>query len=202
MADATSKRHRLTIPILALLAFAALVAAGSLLWQSLQETRDASIGGSFTLTDADGRVVSDADFRGKYLLVYFGYTYCPDICPTTMADLGIALRKMGPAADSLQPLFITVDPDRDTPEVLKRYTAQFSPRLLGLTGTLAQIKKVEKSYKVYTERHTTGPGSDDYLMDHSSLYYLMDPEGHFVAVLDAGQPSDALAEDIRQHMEE
>ncbi len=137
----------------------------------------AAIGGPFTLEDGAGKTVTDADFRGKYMLVYFGYTFCPDVCPTTLNDVAQAMDKLGARADRVRPVFITVDPGRDTPEVVRQYTAAFSPRLVGLTGSQAQITAVEREYRVYAAQHRTGPGPADYTMDHSSVLYLMDAKG-------------------------
>jgi len=120
--------------IIGLLVALLLLGIGGFLWLN-GEAGGPVVGGPFTLVSGDGHTVTDRDFRGKYLLVYFGYTYCPDVCPTTLNAVAGALDKLGSTADRLQPLFITVDPRRDTPEVIKQYTAAFSPRLLGLTGT-------------------------------------------------------------------
>lgn len=122
-----------------------LLGTGTFLWLN-GNAGGPTVGGPFTLESSSGHAVSDRDFRGKYMLVYFGYTYCPDVCPTTLNAVADALDRMGKRADDLQPLFITVDPRRDTPAVMKQYTAAFSPRLLGLTGTDAQIAAVAKEY--------------------------------------------------------
>ena len=182
---------------------ALLVAGGVGLWAfgtpaSLQEA--ASIGGPFTLVDGAGHTVTDANFRGKYMLVYFGYSFCPDVCPTTLNDVALALDKLGPAADRLQPIFITVDPARDTPDVVRQYTAAFSPRLRGLTGTAAQIATVAKEYRVYYAQHRTGPGPGDYTMDHSSILYVMDPAGHFAGIIRADEDPDAMAADLKKFL--
>jgi protein SCO1/2 len=162
--------------------------------------RIAAIGGPFTLTNGAGKTVTDRDFRGKYMLVYFGYTFCPDVCPTTLNDVAQALDKLGPKANRLQPLFITVDPARDTPKVMRAYTAAFTPRLEGLTGTAAQIAAVAKEYRVYYARHQTGPNPGDYTMDHSSILYLMNPKGQFVGVISASEGPDAMAHDLTKDM--
>ncbi len=159
-----------------------------------------SIGGPFELTDSAGHAVTDRSWPGKFLLVYFGYTYCPDVCPTTLNAIAAALDKIGAQADRLQPLFITVDPRRDTPKVLADYTAAFTPRLIGLTGSAEQIAKVTREYRVYYAEHKTGPGPDDYTMDHSSIVYLMAPDGQFVAVLSAEAQADAMAAQLLQHL--
>jgi len=156
------------------------------------------IGGPFALVDGDGHTVTDGDFRGKYLLVYFGYTYCPDVCPTTLNAVAGALDRLGKKAERLQPLFITVDPRRDTPAVIKQYTAAFTPRLLGLTGTATQIAAVAKEYRVYYAEHRTGPGPDDYSVDHSSILYLMGPDGRFVAPIRADETGAEIAADLNK----
>lgn len=155
-----------------------------------------AIGGPFTLANAAGKQVTDRDFRGKYLLVYFGYTYCPDVCPTTLTTLSAALPMLGTKADRVQPLFITVDPKRDTPVVIGQYAAAFGPRIIGLTGTGEQIAAVEKEYRVYAAEHRTGPGPNDYSMDHSSIIYLMAPDGRFIAPIRADADSTTMAAEI------
>jgi len=158
------------------------------------------LGGQFTLEDGTGKQVSDRDFRGKYMLVYFGYTFCPDVCPTTLNEVADAMDRLGAKADRLQPIFITVDPKRDTPAVVKEYAAAFSPRLIGLTGTPEQIAKVAKEYRVYYAEHRTGPGPNDYSMDHSSILYLMGPDGRFVAPIRSDEGGEELAKDLGKLM--
>jgi protein SCO1/2 len=159
-----------------------------------------SIGGPFTLIDAEGKPVTDRDFLGKYMLMFFGFTFCPDVCPTTLAKMAAALDKLGAKADRVQPLFITIDPRRDTPSVIGPYTAALSSRLIGLTGTAEQIASVEKEYRVYAAEHRTGNGPNDYTMDHSGIVYLMGPDGRFVAVIRADDDADAMAADIAKHL--
>ena len=156
----------------------------------------AAIGGPFTLEDGAGKTVTDLNFRGKYMLVYFGYTFCPDVCPTTLNDVAQALDKLGPRQDRIQPLFITVDPARDTPAVVQQYAAAFSPRLIGLTGTPDQVAAVAREYRVYYAPHKTGPNPGDYTMDHSSILYLMDPSGQFVGIVRADEGPDKMAADL------
>ncbi len=139
------------------------------------------VGGAFTLTGQDGQTVSDKDFAGKYLLVYFGYTSCPDMCPTGLQSMSRALDMMGPSADKVQPLFITVDPARDTPKRLKEYDSSFHPKIIGLTGSTDQIAAVAKEYQVYYKK---GEGDQDYEVDHSSVIYLMSPNGDLVTTFD------------------
>ena len=154
------------------------------------------IGGPFSLIDQDGKAKTDADFAGKYLLVYFGYTYCPDMCPTGLQSMSRALDQLGDGAKTVQPLFITVDPGRDTPTKLKEYIASFHPAIVGLTGSAEQIAAVAKAYQVYYKK---GENVDehDYIMDHSSLIYLMDPQGKFVATFPEEVAPDVLVKALR-----
>jgi protein SCO1/2 len=156
-----------------------------------------TIGGPFTLTAADGTTVTEQTYRGKWLLVFFGFTSCPDTCPTALLEIGAALDKLGPDADKLQPLFITVDPLRDTPAVMENYTQSFDPRIVGLTGTPQQIAAVAQEYGVYYAPRKIGPGVEDYVMDHGSYLYLMDPEGKFVRGFDADTSGGRIAEAVR-----
>jgi protein SCO1/2 len=160
----------------------------------------AAIGGPFTLEGPDGKPVTDEAFRGKVMLVYFGYTFCPDVCPTTLNDVAQALDKLGARADKLAPVFITVDPARDTPAVMKQYTAAFSPRIEGLTGTAEQIKAVAREYRVYYAPHRTGPNPGDYTMDHSSILYVVAPNGQFAGIIRADEGPDAMAADLSKYL--
>ncbi len=152
-----------------------------------------TIGGPFTLSTPDGTTVTDQTYRGKWLLVYFGYTSCPDSCPTALLEIATALEKLGPDAVRVQPLFITVDPQRDTPQVMQQYTQSFDPRIIGLTGTAQQIAAVAHEYGAYYVRHRTGPGAEDYVMDHSTYLYLMNPGGKFVRAFDSDASVDRIA---------
>ena len=155
----------------------------------------ALVGGPIKLTGHDGKVVSDHQFRGKYMLVFFGYTYCPDICPAGLQVMTAALEKLGPKADNIQPLFITIDPERDTVEVMASYVENFHPRLIGLTGTPEEIAAVAKAYRVYYKK----AGDDgDYLMDHSSILYLMDGDGKFAQHFTYSTDASGLAKDIEK----
>jgi protein SCO1/2 len=170
-----------------------LLTAGGYLFLSGAQPAALTVGGPFSLIDGDGKPVTDQTWRGKYMLVYFGYTYCPDVCPTTLTNVATALDKLGSKANEIQPLFITVDPKRDTPAVVKQYAAAFSPRLIGLTGSPQQIAAAAKAYRVYYAEHRTGPGPNDYSMDHSSVLYLMGPDGRFIAPLRADQNGPEIA---------
>jgi protein SCO1 len=179
--------------IIGVLVAVMLLAAGGYLFLSGSQPAALTVGGPFSLIDGDGRPVTDQTWHGKYMVVYFGYTYCPDVCPTTLTNLSDALDKLGAKADRLQPLFITVDPKRDTPPVVKQYAAAFGPRIIGLTGSAEQIAAAAKAYRVYYAEHRTGTGPDDYSMDHSSVLYLMGPDGRFIAPLRADQTGQEMA---------
>lgn len=159
-------------------------------------TGQAPIGGPFALVDDTGKPRRDEDFRGKLMLVYFGYTQCPDACPTTLQALANALDQLGPRAAEVATLFITIDPERDTVDKLKGYAEQFRPDFLGLTGTPEAIAKVAAGYKVYYRKAGAGP---DYLMDHSTIIYLMDRQGRFVTNLAADAPPARMAETIAKY---
>jgi protein SCO1/2 len=198
-ANAERARRRSLLGVAAVILLIGLTASGlySLVGPARAPT---SIGGPFTLVDSSGHTVTSTSWHGKYLLVYFGYTFCPDVCPTTLTTLAAALDRLGPTADRVQPLFITVDPRRDTQAVLAGYTAAFSPRLLGLTGTKDQIAQVTAEYRVYFAKHKTGPGENDYVMDHSSVFYLIAPNGKIVSILSADQQAAAMAAQLSQHL--
>jgi protein SCO1/2 len=181
--------------VVGLLVAVLLLGAGGFLWLT-GSTGGPSVGGPFTLENSSGKTVTDRDFRGKYMLVYFGYTYCPDVCPTTLNAVAAALDKLGPKAKDLSPIFITVDPQRDTPDVMKQYTGAFSPELIGLTGTPDEIARVAKEYRVYYAKHVTGTGPGDYSMDHSSVIYLMGPDGRFIAPIRADGSGDEMAAEV------
>jgi protein SCO1/2 len=179
--------------IIGLLMVVLLIGAGGYIWLSGGTPVGIGVGGPFALVNGDGKAVSDKDFRGKYMLVYFGYTFCPDVCPTTLNAVADAMDRLGPKAERLRPVFITVDPKRDSPAVVKQFAAAFGPRVEGLTGSAAQIATVAKAYRVYYAEHRTGQGPDDYTMDHSSVLYLMGPDGRFIAPIRADMPADQMA---------
>jgi cytochrome oxidase Cu insertion factor (SCO1/SenC/PrrC family) len=155
-----------------------------------------AVGGPFTLTDQNGAKRSSSDFRGKYQLIYFGYSFCPDVCPTTLGVMSQALDKMGIDADRIVPIFITIDPERDSPAVLKSYMAAFGPRFVGLTGSAGEIIGVEKEYRVYAKKQALA-GTSNYGMDHSSVIYLMGPDGRLVSFYDELISPDALEKDLK-----
>jgi protein SCO1/2 len=183
-------------PALAALALAVALLAGPMLAAS--PAAAAAIGGSFALVDQDGRAVTDAQFRGKWLLVFFGYTHCPDVCPTALNTMAEALDALAPAKrDKVQPIFITVDPERDTPAIMKDYVGAFEgANIVGLTGTPTQVSAAEAAYQVHAERHDSEDG--DYTMDHSSMIHIMDPDGHFVAMIYSMMKPERIAERLAQ----
>jgi protein SCO1/2 len=158
----------------------------------------ASIGGPFSLTDQNGRTVTEQDLKGKPFLVFFGYTNCPDFCPTTMFEISEVLKKLGPAADRTRALFITVDPERDTPAALKDYVSSFDPHIIALTGEPEAIAAVAKSYRAYYRKVPLKDGG--YTMDHLVLVYLMDKEGRFVSRFKLDRPIDASAAELRKYL--
>jgi protein SCO1/2 len=189
-----------------LLGLIALTAAGFAgVWLSgarppiLSAYLTSAIGGPFTLVDNNGQTVTDRTYRGKWLLVFFGYTHCPDVCPTTLNSIAAALRQLGPAAASVQPLFITVDPQRDTPRVLANYVRAFDPRIIGLTGTTEQIAAVAREYRVYFSADET-PEQRDYQLDHSAFVYVMNPQGKFVQLFGGATANDKIAARLQQLM--
>jgi protein SCO1/2 len=159
-----------------------------------------AIGGPFTLVSTNGESVTHQTFRGKWLLIFFGYTSCPDLCPTALANVSVALEKFGPDTGRLQPLFITVDPQRDTREVMANYLKSFDARIVGLTGTQAQIDQVTKEYRVYVALDKSEKSGDDYPVSHSGYLYLMDPKGTFVNVIEGKEDGDAIAAWLRKEM--
>jgi protein SCO1/2 len=149
------------------------------------------------LVDQDSKPISDTDLKGKPFLVFFGYTHCPDVCPTTLFEVSEVLRALGNDAEKTRALFITVDPERDTPTVLKDYLSSFDPRLRGVTGDVTQINAVEKSYRVYAKKVPTTAG--DYTMDHTALVYLMDKQGRFIAPFNLKRSPSEAAADLRRY---
>jgi protein SCO1 len=157
-----------------------------------------AVGGPFKLTDHDSKPITDQDLRGNPFLVFFGFTHCPDICPTTMFEVSEVLRALGPEAKGVRALFVTVDPERDTPEKLKDYLSSFDPRVIGVTGDAEAIRSVERAYRVYSKKVPLDGGG--YTMDHTTIVYLMDKEGRFVAPFSLKRrPQDAAA-DLRRYL--
>jgi protein SCO1/2 len=155
-----------------------------------------AVGGPFRLVDQNGKMVTDADLKGKWSLVYFGYTHCPDACPTALNDIAVALDELGPKRGAVRPVFITVDPERDTPDVLKAYVTAFDTPILALTGTPEEIAQAAKSYRVYYAKHPEAGG--DYSMDHTSVIYVMDPQGRFTASFTHESSPEEIAERLKK----
>jgi protein SCO1/2 len=156
-----------------------------------------AIGGPFTLIDQTGATVTDQSYAGLYRLIYFGYTSCPDACPTELQIMGQAVDSLGAAGQKVQPIFITIDPARDTAKQLAAYVPQFDKRLVGLTGTPLQIAEVARAFKVYYAKGDDGP---NYAMNHSSFVYLMDPKGKFLTVFSSDTDADKMAQAIKGYM--
>ena len=169
--------------------------------REIKGSKPPSIGGRFTLISQDGRPVTDADFRGKNILVFFGFTNCPDVCPLTLNNISRAMVLLGADANKIQPLFISVDPLRDTPNVLRKYLKHFDHRIIGLTGTPKQVVAVQRAYRIFAQRrNAVGGSSDDYLMDHTSISYMMDPNGEFKTFFSNGSTPEEFVTKIRQHL--
>jgi len=188
------------------LLLAALVLCGILLFKlyerhfvSSGSTGTADVGGPFELTNQDGAKVTDADFQGKLLLIYFGFTYCPDACPTALGVMASAIAKLDVAGERVTPMLISIDPARDTPQALKEYVGNFHPRMVGLTGSDEQIAKVAKEYRVFYQK-APGATGEDYLMDHSTLIYLMGADGKFLTYFGPQATPDEVAEAIRRYL--
>ena len=158
----------------------------------------AAVGGPFHLEDQNGKPVTDADMKGHPFLVFFGFTHCPDICPTTLFEISQIMQKLGKDADRTGALFITVDPERDTPAALKDYLSSFDPHLRGLTGDPAAVNQAIKAYRVYAKKVPLENG--DYTMDHTAVVYLMDKDGRFVAPLNMKQTADDAAAQLRRYL--
>jgi len=155
------------------------------------------VGGPFALIDHTGAARSERDFRGKLLLIYFGFTYCPDICPTDLQNIGLALDQLGAVSDKVQPLFVTVDPERDTPPHLAQYVQMFHPRLIGLTGDASAIRAAADAYKVYYAKVSNERG-DDYTVDHTAFTYLIGADGKYLGFLPPGTAPERIADILRQ----
>jgi protein SCO1/2 len=163
----------------------------------VQTAAPSAIGGPFRLTDHNGKTVTDADLKGKPFLIFFGFTHCPDICPTTLFEVSEILGKLGNDASRVNALFVTVDPERDTTDKLKDYLSSFHPQLHGLTGDAASIASIEKTYRVYSKKVPLEGGG--YTMDHTALVYLMDKEGRFVAPFNMKRRPEEAAADLRKY---
>jgi protein SCO1/2 len=191
------------VAVLALLSTAFLARSQERTQRSAAELMDVlmwgkePIGGPFRLVDHTGRIRTDTDFRGKFLLVYFGFTFCPDVCPTDLQVISAAIDRLGPAGDVVQPLFITVDPERDTPAHLSQYVPSFHPRLIGLTGDMRQIREVADAYKVYFAKASDGA---DATIDHSAFIYLLDRNGKYLGFFPPNTSVDQLVQVVQDRI--
>jgi protein SCO1/2 len=158
------------------------------------------VGGPFELTDQTGRRRTDADFRGKLVVLYFGYTYCPDVCPTELQSISLALDKLGAMAEAVQPVFITVDPERDTPARLAAFVSSFHPRLIGLTGSVAEIRKTAIAYRTFFVKNSAA-ASGEYSVDHTGFIYLIGKDGRYLGFLPPGVTPDEIADAVRARLE-
>lgn len=194
--------RRLLLPLLVfLLGAAALAAAAFITFAPTRpngQSAASGVGGPFTLTTAEGKSLTDKDLRGAPFLVFFGFTHCPDICPTKLFEISEVLRAAGAKGDKLKALFVTVDPERDTPETMKSYLGSFDPRILGLTGDRAAIDGAIKAYRAYARKVPLKDG--DYTMDHTALVYLMDKNGGFVGAFNIERPPAEAAQEWLRHL--
>ncbi len=156
----------------------------------------AKLGGNFSLIDHNGRRVALADLRGKAVALFFGYTHCPDVCPTTLSDFAEAMRQLGPDADRVQVIFVTVDPERDTPELLAQFVPAFDPRFLGASTDAEGLSRMAKDFKVVYQK-TAVKSSDDYLIDHSAGTYVFDPAGRLRLLMPYGSKPEAIVQDLK-----
>lgn len=192
------RRRALLLAPAAVLAACLAGAAAYQLTRGAAGTGPGGIGGPFALQDGNGRTVTDRDFRGKWMLVYFGYTHCPDACPTALQDMANALDQLGTARDKVAIVFITVDPERDTPAVMKDYVSSFEAPITALSGSPEAIRQAARAYKVYYARHPEQDGG--YSMDHSSIIYVMDPEGRLAANFTHESAPEQIAARLRSLM--
>jgi len=160
----------------------------------------ALVGGPFELVGKDGKTVTDQDFRGRHMLVFFGYTHCPDICPAELQVMSAALDALGSDADKVVPIFITLDPVRDTPEAVTAYVENFGPNFVGLSGSPEAIAKVAKAYRVSYQKFQDDKTGDNYSVDHSALLYLMGPDGEYITHIPYGTPASKMTETLRRYL--
>jgi protein SCO1 len=196
----TMRRRPALTPVFVMVALAAVSLPAVAVNPAPPKEEPAAIGGPFTLVDQDGRTVTDETYRGKWLLVYFGYTHCPDTCPMALNNIAEALDRLDAGMRAkLQPLFVTVDPERDTPAVMKAYVGAFEGAgIVGLSGTQQQVAAIETAYRIYTKRHDEG--NDEYSVDHTSVFHIMDPAGRFVGLVSDLMPPERLASRLTQLM--
>jgi protein SCO1 len=193
-----SERTRRLLAIFATFTAGLVLCLAVMVFVSGRGAGTAAIGGPFNLIDQNGQPFSDRDLKGKSFLVFFGFTHCPDVCPTTLFEISEVLRKLGPEADHTAALFISVDPERDTPAAMKDYLTNFDPHIRGLSGDAAALDAVAKAYRVYYKKVPLEGG--DYTMDHTAIVYLMDKAGRFVAPVNMRRTTDLVAADLRKQL--
>jgi protein SCO1/2 len=183
-----------------MLIVAAAIAAYALLSspQRLSGSGEALVGGPFVMLNHKGQQVTEATFAGKPMLLFFGFTFCPDVCPAELQVMAAALDQLGPKGEDIQPLFVSIDPARDTPEVMAAYVSNFGERFIGLTGSPVQVDTMAKTYRVYYARQANKERPEDYLMDHSSIIYLMGADGKFLKHFTYTADAAALAAGIKK----
>jgi len=191
-------RRRILAVLTAFLAGALTLVAAIWVMLPRDVTQPSNVGGPFTMVDQNGKTVTDADFRGEPFLVFFGFTNCPDICPTTLYEMSEVLKRLGSDANKTAALFVSVDPERDTPEKLKQYVSSFHPRIFALTGSEAQVEAIKKEYRVFAKKVPLKDG--DYTMDHTAVVYLMDKNGRFIAPFNLQRTADEAAADLRKRL--
>jgi protein SCO1/2 len=192
----SSRMRRFAVPLLILVVGVAALATAAYLafMPGARPVAAAQIGGPFTLVSQDGKPASDRDYLGSPHLVFFGFTHCPDVCPTKLFEISEMFRAMGDRGQKVRALFITVDPERDTPDVMKSYLSSFDPRIVGLTGDRAEVDRTVKAYRAYARKVPLKDG--DYTMEHTALVYLMDKDGNFVGSFNTEKPPAEAAQDI------
>ncbi len=200
------------VALLALVAGIVLLAAGAVFWMRpvaptatvdsgvMRVPEGTAIGGPFQLVDHNGRAVTQADFAGKFMLIFFGFTHCPDVCPTELQVMANAMDVLGTDGANVVPVFISVDPERDTPAQIKDYVAAFHPKLVGLTGTPEQIAAVAKTFKVYFAKQPSAGAADEYQVDHTAFVYLMGPDGNLRSMFRGAASAEAIAVEIRNQL--
>lgn len=200
-------KRRLLLVIVGSFLLGSLIGVGALMLNQESPNKNrvitsgqALIGGPFELVGKDGKTVTDKDFRGRYMLVFFGFTHCPDICPAELQVMSAALDDLGDKADQVVPVFITVDPERDTPELVAAYVENFGPNFVGLTGSLEAVDKAAKAYRVTYQKFQEEGAGDNYSVDHSALVYLMGPDGKFVTHFPYGTSPEKMADTLRRYL--
>lgn len=197
------RRH--IILIVACFLFGALLGAYALMLSAgpgnrVETSGKALVGGPFTLVDASGKTVTDQDFRGRYMLIFFGFTHCPDICPAELQVMAAALDQLGDKAKKVVPIFITLDPERDTPEAVGAYVKNFGPNIVGLTGSMDAISAVAKAYRVSFSKFQDPKGGENYTIDHSALAYLMGTDGEYITHIPYGNSVAQMVDILNRYL--